>query len=590
MGKINTEKIEAWSINSLERLLDKSKYIKYEISSNDKTLSWDGNLYLYNNEELKKEQLIARISIQVKGHGVEKEDKLNKEYITYPVEISDLKNYQNDGGVIFFVIYVLNSEEHKIFYRKLLPYDLKRLLKNLKKEDQKTKSIKLYTFPTDIKKIEEIIYYFQQDRKKQYSTADAETIDLLDFKKLEENMKCLSKIKKLSFSSTLNSLFDEERYLYVERTSNIYSPIARMKVESMKTIVPLKIYIDKKEYFQQAEVILKKDKIDLCISKCVYIKQTDELKGALKIERKGTLTDFINGLNFVKSISTCSHFNIGDMVYGEKVTGFDLILLQKDIDFFERVKVLLEHLNVQKPLEMESLSEKDFRNLDILYEYIVENKDFKIECKKDSGIEIYEVGNLKLMFLFFNLENGKGSYYNFFDRYISNKCKLIKNFNEKRVEYPIYILSTKDCFLEIDNINYEVIKESIMNVKEYSNEYGNDVNELILDLLKAYDEKKESIILETALDIIKWLKEKDNSIYIVLNYYQTILRKRALSKEEIKNLKSLERKEENIEILLGISIILENKTNIDYYLEELTVEQKEKFKQYPIWNLVKESK
>ena len=79
MGKINTEKIEAWSINSLERLLDKSKYIKYEINSNDKTLSWDGNLYLYNNEELKKEQLIARISIQVKGHGVEKEDKLNKE-------------------------------------------------------------------------------------------------------------------------------------------------------------------------------------------------------------------------------------------------------------------------------------------------------------------------------------------------------------------------------------------------------------------------------------------------------------------------------------------------------------------------------
>lgn len=33
MGKINTEKIEAWSINSLERLLDKSKYIKYEINS-----------------------------------------------------------------------------------------------------------------------------------------------------------------------------------------------------------------------------------------------------------------------------------------------------------------------------------------------------------------------------------------------------------------------------------------------------------------------------------------------------------------------------------------------------------------------------
>lgn len=574
MGKINPEKIEEWSIDGLKGLLKKSEYIKSEINSNDKTPSWDGNLYLYSNKELKKEQLIAKVPIQVKGHEVNKEKDLNKEEITFSVQISDLRNYQNDGGVIFFVIYVLNSEEYKVFYRKLLPYDLKRLLNNLRNK-QRTKKIKLCSFPTDIKKIEESIYYFQQDRKKQYSTTASESIDLLDFENLKENMKCLSKIKSLSFSATLGNFFDEERYLYVKRTSNIYSPIARMKVESMKTTVPLRIYIDEKEYFQQAEVILKKDKIDLCISKCVYIKQTDESKGVLNIERKGTLTDFINGLNFVKSISTCSYFNIGDMVYGEKVNGFDLNLLQKDIVFFERVQVLLEHLNVQKPLEMKSLSEKDFGNLDILYKYIVEDKDFEIEHRKNSEIEIYDVGNLKLMFLFLDLENGKCSYYSFFDRYVSNRWKVIKNFNEKHVEYPICILLTKDYFLKIDNINYEIIKESIMNVKEYSNEYGNDVNTLVLELLKAYDEIKEFIILETAWDIIKWLKEKDNSIYITLNYYQTILRKRMLNREEIKILKSLEKKEENIEILLGINIILKNKTNIEYYFEELTAKQKE---------------
>lgn len=586
MGKINPEKIEEWSIDGLKGLLKKSEYIKSEINSNDKTPSWDGNLYLYNNKKLKKEQLIAKVPIQVKGHEVNEEKDLNKEEITFSVKISDLKNYQNDGGVIFFVIYVLNSEEYKIFYRKLLPYDLKRILRNLE-EGKITKSIKLYTFPTDVKKIEEIIYYFQQDKKKQYSTADAETIDLLDLKNLEENMKRLSEIRGLSFSSTLDSLFDEEHYLYAEKILNIYTPIARMKVESMKTIVPLKIYIDKKECSQQAEVILKKDKIDLCISKCVYIKQTAESKGALKIERKGTLTDFINGLNFIKSISTCKHFSIGDMINSEKINGFDLNLLQKDIDFFEKVKVLLKYLNVQKPLNMESLSERDLKNLDILYEYIVENKEFKIKNKKDNGIEIYDVGNLKLIFLFLDLKNGKCSYYNFFDRYIIDRCKIIKKFNEKCVEYPICILLTKDCFLKIDNINYELIKESIMNVKEYSNEYGNDINTLVLELLKAYDEIKKSIILETAWDIIKWLKEKDNSIYIVLNYYQIILRKRALNKEEIKSLKILEKNEENAEMLLGINIILGNETNIKYYFGELTEKEKEVFKQYPIWNLVK---
>lgn len=54
MGKINPEKIEEWSIDGLKGLLKKSEYIKSEINSNDKTPSWDGNLYLYSNKELKK--------------------------------------------------------------------------------------------------------------------------------------------------------------------------------------------------------------------------------------------------------------------------------------------------------------------------------------------------------------------------------------------------------------------------------------------------------------------------------------------------------------------------------------------------------
>ena len=50
MGKINPEKIEEWSIDGLKGLLKKSEYIKSEINSNDKTPSWDGNLYLYSNK------------------------------------------------------------------------------------------------------------------------------------------------------------------------------------------------------------------------------------------------------------------------------------------------------------------------------------------------------------------------------------------------------------------------------------------------------------------------------------------------------------------------------------------------------------
>lgn len=583
MGKIPSNKIEDWSINNLRSILEKSEYIKTDIKSNDKTPSWDGEIYLYNSIEQKKENLEVRIPIQVKGKAVTRE-KL-KEKITYSVEISDLKNYQKEGGIIYFVVYILNAEEYKIYYNVLLSYELKRILGKLEK-NQKRKSIEFKSFPNDISKMETIFKYFGVHRRKQISTAEAEKLDLLDLNNLERNIKDLKNIPKISFVTSFKDIFDIETYLYAERYSGIYSPIGKIKIKEFTlNDTNLNIFIDDKKIEGTTSVTISKNNEEFCLYNCVYIKTKSELEGIMKLERKSILQDYINGLVFYKMLCTAKSLKIGNIIECTNLNIHDDVeAIAKDIDFYRKIQTLLNTLKVNKPLRVDTISENDLNNLYNLYLYIVEGKRFKL--KKKQGIEhkIYGFGNLNIAVLFSCTEDGYCSYSNFFDeKYIDSKGYII---NEgKHFKISPYVLLKKDYFLKISNVNYSVIGKAIMS-KKYEKGYGSFINTLALELLAVYDEVKRQEILNIAVDILEWLKNNDKEIYYILNYYQAISRKRNLNIEEVAELKSLQKKEDNDVILLGISIILKNTTDIEYYLNILDKKQRDEFMKYPIVNLI----
>lgn len=57
----------------------------------------------------------------MKGHAVPQIPR--KQTISYSIETSDLRNYLNAGGTMFFVVYVDETgTNHRIFYTSLLPY------------------------------------------------------------------------------------------------------------------------------------------------------------------------------------------------------------------------------------------------------------------------------------------------------------------------------------------------------------------------------------------------------------------------------------------------------------------------------------
>ncbi len=140
---MNSIKIEKSGISFLKNMIRLHTLMDEFLQDNDKEPSWDGDIILYSNADLKVENILYRVPTQVKSKN--DENLLNRKMITYPVEYKHLRNYFNDNGVCYFVIIISNNgKKAAIFYNTLTPIKLQSLLegKENKKPDQ-TKNIPL---------------------------------------------------------------------------------------------------------------------------------------------------------------------------------------------------------------------------------------------------------------------------------------------------------------------------------------------------------------------------------------------------------------------------------------------------------------
>jgi len=133
---MDSEKI---ATNHVELAISKADHLVSHINSNDKEPSWDGDVEVYkkSGHVHAKADLILKVPVQVKGHI---KPNLKKKSIKYSIQYSDLRNYLYVGGTIFFVVYFDEEDEHHtIYYVGLLPFDLKKMLKDHKGDLSKCK-------------------------------------------------------------------------------------------------------------------------------------------------------------------------------------------------------------------------------------------------------------------------------------------------------------------------------------------------------------------------------------------------------------------------------------------------------------------
>ena len=201
-------KIERAAVRAVEEFIDSFAKMEPNIFAGDKERIWDGEINVFENEEIKNENFFAKIPIQVKG-------TTNTTDKSYRIGREHLIGYKKERGTLFFWVQEdENLKPIKILYNLLSSDALDTLL------EQVTKTIKidLKEMPENPDDFEKEIFEFARIRNGEDldnpGTKEIESL-LMKFVKIEEYVDKIENSKK---RNNLKFLLDELKKLKNDNT------------------------------------------------------------------------------------------------------------------------------------------------------------------------------------------------------------------------------------------------------------------------------------------------------------------------------------------------------------------------------------
>ena len=570
---MNSNKIETGAIICLESLLWKCSHIDHSISRNDKGLSWDGFIYLYSNKNQKKENLVCKCEIQVKG-----KEKLGRSR-SYRVSVADLKNYKNNGGVIFFVI---DIETEKVFYAELLPTKIGHILQSkLKKESQKTINIKLEEFPKSPFVIENLVNQFCKDSDKQRASK-GKIISLQDEIVKLNGDSCFQGELKLIQEKNAIYLSDKFTYLYKLNEDGTTLPLNIVKIEKAKNLQDLEVFIDNEVWRKlSVECVLtqRNEQPYLLINNNIYIYYNKGAENSLEFTLNGTLADLKISSELMDAIIHGHKIKIGDwcefrMCPSEsQKKDFDA-LYQKLIAIIK----VLEYFGADKIISRDQLTEEDIKILLWMSERIADFEKISKEEITVVNFEFYQFNSFQAIILI--VKDSKQ------DIWILNPFDFsmgISKSNNDSIIYPFFVfLDEKELEFAI-NVDYGKMLTEV-NAFEFKADCSDEITSFILRALLVIDRTNNMELLTVITRLAERLYDYDSNITNLINYLQCIRRKRDVTQEEAENLLNLfdSNGGNNLIYQCAISLILKNKYNYYKFYKQLNDEERDKFNSYPI--------
>jgi len=266
----------------------------------------------------------------------------------------------------------------------------------------------------------------------------------------------------------------------------------------------------------------------------------------------------------------------------EKIVEFNNLLIK-----YREIKSFLIENNVTKDLLFNELSNTEINRI---FNFVNKYKKKDIRFK-DNKIDIQfftpEFGNIKILFLCLKNEKGLYEIKNFFQ----NDFHLSAKVNDEFINFSHVLLLKKDEILTYDNMDYDFIYENI-TLKEKNETYFELVNLFILELLLAYDEKKEidKELLKLSKKLIQWLIDYNEwsnfNILFEINLMQILKRENTLDDEKrFKLSQIIINNPKNYLFLTACYILLDETYFAKMYFMKLSKKDQNKFKSFPIFNL-----
>ena len=251
--------VEMMSVSFVQLAISKTDFLVAHINSNDREPSWDGDVEVYRKagSTHAKDDLILKVPIQIKGHIA---SNLKKQSITFPIELSDLRNYLNAGGTTFLVVYV--DEEgmnHQIYYNTLLPFELRKLVS--KHGEQKTKSIEMRMLPQTKTGVADVFLFAAKNMKRQRPAISCDPISIEDLIKNGHIPELSFEYTRVPDSSTsqLDYMFNHDTYLYAKLPFGLELPVEHLQhIAFAGTTIEAPVSVNGHVFYSKYEVIQSK--------------------------------------------------------------------------------------------------------------------------------------------------------------------------------------------------------------------------------------------------------------------------------------------------------------------------------------------
>ena len=590
---MNSNQIELLAVNAVEDYFTKIERINPMIPLADKEPSWDGFLYLYPDDSMKKETMIGRIPVQVKGKTGEFVESLS-----YPINTSDLRNYMREGGCIYFVVLINDRQERKIFYRMLIPVELQNILKG--KEQQKSINVKMKPLEGSDDVYHSLVDFYH-DMKKQTGSP----IKTLSLKDLVDGNYDTFRFSLSGFDASKESLESfitrKAICLYVKPMDANASDIPIREGRCfLKLIQDVKqaVSVNGTVFYNSFEKTNEKNKVILGIGHCLKVAFDSQnpivMTVNIKLEATG-LKSMQQDVLFVLNVLENKSFKIGDSPVdipcdneSEKLYA----LLKGKYVILHKVQLLLEQLHVVKDLDLSTMKKSDWATLEILTAGILDKKELALNVT-ESRLYNIKVGNLMLLLLVCQQASGKFRIFDYFNP--QTQFKLI---SPEGFESSKYAVLNVDGYVRYDNIDFSNILPSISALKA-KHEYVLDYAKFeVFNMLKAYckldgDKEISVLLLNTSSDVIDWMieeaKDADEKLAYECYAYLVKFLKNSLSKEDIDTLNGVLYSDKgDYPLKANVALLLKNKSAFDVFYSKMTKEDIEGFKESPFEEIKEE--
>ncbi len=591
----NSKWIEGEAVDFIKTEIRKSKRMFPYIDDNDRTPSWDGNIFLYSNSSGEKNNLLGKIPVQVKGHNIRSFPKGN---MKYRAEMADLRNFYNDKGVLFFVVCLRELEaggfEKKGYYTCLPIVKLKELLE--KGKGQAKTTIELSPMPNKIKELENSLFTFYDDLGKQVGVRYVKELpsiqDLTDeqlgrqfeFTVMVENNK-----------NPWNQITSSYRYLYA-KTANGILPFKEGPCKlAFMTEREATIRIGERIYYKMVKVKYQSGKTSIIVGDSIEIFLDEEgCIGKIQINLTQSFIHRLVDLDFLLEAYRAKHFLFNN-------TKIDFVLSdniikerekEEHLEVLKKLKILFDTLHITKDLQLNKLKARDWNLLELLHSCLLYHKPYTTKKKMEVLCQI-KIQDIRILLLTTEIRAEKGRYhYRLKDLFEETAAFACETNGGETYPASVFVAMTLERYCTCSNINWGQQIPSFKEIIKENPESFNLANMSVLQMLAAYDRTKNKELISQAEKLQDWLMKETHSDLpcdlMTINKCQIIKRNREFTEKEQLEIRNVINQTKDESFKFACYLLLGEKTAAKYHYAKVDEQTKVDMKNWPIMKFAKD--